>query len=85
MVAGKPKHGCTDKSALRKWKRKQGYEILKKGMKKSVICDKLEVNRRTLHNLYVELEQSMDLHSRKQPGAKEKLEKIIDSGLREYG
>ena len=93
MVAGKPKHGSTDKSALREWKRKQGFEMLRKGMKKSVISEKLEVNRKTVYNWSVKLEHNSDWHDRKQPGSrskltgeqKEKLKKIIDSGPRAYG
>ncbi len=93
MVAGNSKHGSTDKSALREWKRKQGFEMLRKGMKKSVISKKLEVNRKTVYNWSVKLEQSGDWHDRKQPGSKgkltenqkEKLKKIIDSGPRIYG
>lgn len=92
MVAGKPKHGSTDKSALREWKRKQGFEMLRKGMKKSVISEKLEVNRKTVYNWSVKLEHNSDWHDRKQPGSrskltkeqKEKLKKIIDSGPRAY-
>ena len=93
MVAGKPKHGSTDKSEIREWKRKQGFEMLRKGMKKSVISEKLEVNRKTVYNWSVKLEHNSDWHDRKQPGSrsklteeqKEKLKKIIDSGPREYG
>ena len=60
MVAGNSKHGSTDKSALREWKRKQGFEMLRKGMKKSVISKKLEVNRKTVYNWSVKLEQIGD-------------------------
>ena len=87
MVAGKPKHGSTDKSEIREWKRKQGFEMLRKGMKKSVISEKLEVNRKTVYNWSVKLEQSDNWHDRKQPGSrcklteeqKEKLKKIIEA------
>ena len=54
MVAGNSKHGSTDKSALREWKRKQGFEMLRKGMKKSVISKKLEVKANKL--------QAFDVH-----------------------
>ncbi len=33
MAAEKPKHGSRDKSEIREWKREQGFEMLKKGMK----------------------------------------------------
>ena len=93
MVAGKPRHGSSDKSEIREWKRKQGFEMLKKGMKKSVISKKLEVNRKTVYNWSVKLEQSGDWHDRKQRASKgkltedqkEKLKKIIDSGPSSYG
>ena len=35
MADGKPRHGSSDKSEIREWKREQGFEMLKKGMKKS--------------------------------------------------
>lgn len=67
--------------------------MLKKGMKKSVISKKLGMNRKTVYNWSVKLEQSKDWNDRKQPGSKskltkeqkEKLKKIIDSGPRSYG
>ncbi len=62
-------------------------------MKKSVISKRLGVNRKTVYNWSVKLEQSGDWHDRKQPGSrsklrkdqKEKLKKIIDGGPRSYG
>ena len=67
--------------------------MLKKGMKKSVISKRLGVNRKTVYNWSVKLEQSGDWHDRKQPGSKskltkdqkEKLKRIIDGGPRSYG
>ena len=93
MATGMIKHGSSDKSEVREWKRKQGFEMLKKGMKKSVISRKLGVNRRTVYNWSIKLEQNGDWHDKKQPGSrskltkvqKEKLKKIIDSGPRSYG
>lgn len=93
MAAGMIKHGSSDKAEVREWKRKQGFEMLKKGMKKSVISRKLGVNRRTVYNWSIKLEQNGDWHDKKQPGSrskltkvqKEKLKKIIDSGPRSYG
>ena len=93
MTAKKLKHGSNDKSEIREWKRKQGFEMLKKGMKKSVISKKLGVNRRTVYNWSLRLEKSEDWRDRKQPGSKsrltkdqkEKLKGIIDSGPRTYG
>ena len=93
MATGKPRHGSSDKSEIREWKRKQGFEMLKKGMKKSVISKKLGVNRKTVYNWSVKLEQSGDWHDIKQPGSKskltkdqkEKLKRIIDGGPRSYG
>jgi len=93
MAAGNLKHGSSDKSEIREWKRRQGFEMLKQGMKKSVISKKLEVNHKTVYNWSVKLEQSVDWHDRKQPGSKgklteeqkEKLKKIIGSGPRSYG
>ena len=90
MAAGMIKHGSSDKAEVREWKRKQGFEMLKKGMKKSVISRKLGVNRRTVYNWSIKLEQNGDWHDRKQPGSrskltkvqKEKLKKIIDSDPR---
>ncbi|EQB68450.1 MAG: Transposase-like protein [Thermoplasmatales archaeon Gpl] len=66
MAAGIVKHGSSDKSEVREWKRKQGFEMLKKGVKKSVISKKLGVNRRTVYNWSIKLEQSEDWHDRKQ-------------------
>jgi hypothetical protein len=37
MAAGMIKHGSSDKPEVREWKRKQGFEMLKKGVKKSLI------------------------------------------------
>ena len=93
VPADKVKHGSNDKSEIREWKRKQGFEMLKKGMKKSVISKKLGVNRKTVYNWSIRLEKSEDWHDSKQPGSeskltkdqKEKLKKIIDSGPRTYG
>ncbi len=93
MAAGKPGHGSSDKSESREWKRERGFEMLKKGKKQSVISKRLEVNRKTVYNWSVKLEQSGDWHDRKQPGSKskltkdqkEKLKKIIDCDPRSYG
>lgn len=93
VTAKKLKHGSNDKSEIREWKRKQGFEMLKKGMKKSVISKKLGVNRRTVYNWSLRLAKSEDWRDRKQPGSKsrltknqkEKLKEIIDSGPRTYG
>ena len=93
MADGKPRHGSSDKSEIREWKRERGFEMLKKGMKKSFISEKLGVNRKTVYNWSVKLEQSGDWHDRKQPGSrskltkdqKEKLKRIIDGGPRSYG
>ncbi len=32
------------------WKRKQGYDMLRRGMKRSVISKKLGVDRKTIYN-----------------------------------
>ncbi len=67
--------------------------MLRKGIKKSVISKKLEVNRKTVYNWSVILEKGGDWNDRKQPGSKgkltkeqkDKLKKIIDCGPRIYG
>lgn len=37
VVAGKSRHGSSDKSEIREWEREQCFRMLKKGMKKSVM------------------------------------------------
>ena len=75
------------------WKRKQGYDMLRRGMKKSVISKKLGVDRKTIYNWSVRMENGIDFKNRKQKGGisrlspeqKKKLKEIIDNGLGEYG
>ena len=49
------KHGSSDKAEIQGWKWKQGFEIIKKNMKKVVISKKRVVNRRTIYNWKVKL------------------------------
>ena len=74
-------------------KRRQGYEMIEKGMKNSVISGELHVDRRTVYNWRLRMEKDIDWKRRKQKGArsrltndqKEKLKKIIEEGALAHG
>jgi hypothetical protein len=46
IAAGKSRHGSSDKSEIREWKREEGFEMLKK----SAISKRLGVNRKAVYN-----------------------------------
>ena len=94
IMAGKTeKQGSTYNASVREWKRSQGFEMIRKGMKRSVISEKLCVNRKTVYNWSVKLEKTGDWHDIKQKGAqsklngeqKKRLKEILDSRPRKYG
>jgi len=93
MARKTEKQGSTNNASVREWKRSQGFEMIRKGMKRSVISEKLGVNRKTVYNWSVKLEKTGDWHDIKQKGAqsklnsdqKKKLKEILDSGPRKYG
>ena len=82
-----------DKISEREWKRKRGFEMLSKGMKKSVISKKLGVDRKTVYNWSKRMESDRDWKDHKSGGRhqklskeqKEKLKDIINDGPRKYG
>ena len=81
------------KMSEREWKRKRGFEMLKRGKKKSEISRRLGVDRKTVYNWSVRIERERDWEDKKPYGRPEKLTKeqkdrlktIIDSGPRNYG
>ena len=85
--------GKHEKIVAEEFKRKQGYEMIEKGLKNSVIAEKLQVDRRTVYNWRLRKEREIDWKRRKQKGAtsrlsekqKEKLKKIIDDGATACG
>ena len=56
--------------------------MIEKGLKNSVIAEKLQVDRRTVYNWRLRKEREIDWKRRKQ---KEKLKKIIDDGATACG
>lgn len=93
MTSGNSVSRHDDKLSVIEWKRKQGYDMLRQGMKKSVISEKLGVDRKTVYNWSVRMEDGIDFKNRKQKGGisrlspeqKKKLKEIIDNGPGEYG
>jgi transposase len=75
------------------WKRKEGMELLRSGMKQTAVAKKVGVNRRTVYEWKKRIENDHDYRSRKKAGRKsrlsveqkETLKKIIDSGALAYG
>ena len=69
------------------WKRKEGMELLRSGMKQTAVAKKVGVNRRTVYEWKKRIENDHDYRSRKKAGRKsrlsveqkETLKKIIDS------
>lgn len=93
MTSGRADSKSHEKLSENEWKRKKGYSMLKDGLKKSEIAEKLHVDRKTVYNWSVRMEKDLDWKNRKQRGAKSRLsaeqkrelKKIIDAGPREYG
>jgi len=82
-----------DKLTDMEWKRKQGYDLIRKGMKKSEISKMLHVDRRTVYSWTIRMENNIGYRNRKQKGQesrlseeqKKKLKKILDDGASQYG
>ena len=86
--------GKHEKIVAEEFKRRQGYDMIEKGLKNSVIAEKLQVDRMTVYNWRLRKEREIDWKRRKQKGAtcrlsekqKEKLKKIIAEVIeKEFG
>lgn len=82
----------SNKLSQRGWKRKKGFETLRKSMKKSEISEELGGDRRTIYNWSARTENEKDYEDQKPKGIpqklakdqKDKLKAIIHKGPREY-
>jgi hypothetical protein len=68
LTGRRPERDSKDGSDICEGKRKQCFETLKHGMKKSLVSKRPVVDRKTEYNRLVKLEKSLDWHDRKQPG-----------------